>query len=278
MNNMMNQIGKNPMLINPIGFNQMGINPISMNNQINQMGMDQTTMDIKNIVKPYEDKIKELEEKIRQKDFEIAVLKQKLNKNSSNINFMKVNMNQMMMNQNINPMLMNETSEIFMHKKDEITIILKYENELNHVQCLLTDKISILREKFNIMEKNSLFVYNYIILDENKNFNENRIKNLDIIEVKFGNVQYIKFITVNGKFCGLNLFQDCPINIALVHCLLKFGNPFELLSLLNNKAEVIFLYNACPISIKNETPISIFFKNVVNPDITVNYSHNLNCN
>ena len=79
MNNMMNQIGMNPMIINPIGFNQMGINPISMNNQMNQMGMDQTTMDIKNIVKPYEDKIKELEEKIRQKDFEIAVLKQKLN-------------------------------------------------------------------------------------------------------------------------------------------------------------------------------------------------------
>ena len=54
----MNQIGMNPMIINPIGFNQMGINPISINNQMNQMGMDQTTMDIKNIVKPYEDKIK----------------------------------------------------------------------------------------------------------------------------------------------------------------------------------------------------------------------------
>ena len=35
-------------------------------------------MQVKNIVEPYEKRIKELEEKIRTKDFEIAVLKQKL--------------------------------------------------------------------------------------------------------------------------------------------------------------------------------------------------------
>ena len=35
-------------------------------------------MNIKNIIEPYEKRIKELEETIRKKDFEIAVLKQKI--------------------------------------------------------------------------------------------------------------------------------------------------------------------------------------------------------
>ena len=90
-----------------IGINQMNMNQMGMNNQFNQINeMDMntnTTLNIKNIVQPYEKKIKELEEIIRQKDFEIAVLKQKLNISNVNNNFM--NMNQMMMNQNINQMM-----------------------------------------------------------------------------------------------------------------------------------------------------------------------------
>ena len=46
--------------------------------------MNQTEMYIHNIVEPYENRIKELEDTIRKKDFEIAVLKQKLyNKNEN---------------------------------------------------------------------------------------------------------------------------------------------------------------------------------------------------
>ena len=52
--------------------------------------LGQTEMNIKSIVEPYENRIKELEELIRKKDFEIAVLKQKIfniNENKSqNIN------------------------------------------------------------------------------------------------------------------------------------------------------------------------------------------------
>ena len=42
--------------------------------------MDQTALNVKSIIEPYENKIRELEEIIKQKDFEIIVLKQKLNK------------------------------------------------------------------------------------------------------------------------------------------------------------------------------------------------------
>ena len=40
--------------------------------------MEDDEMNIKNIIEPYEKRIKELEETIRKKDFEIAVLKQKI--------------------------------------------------------------------------------------------------------------------------------------------------------------------------------------------------------
>ena len=67
MNNMMNNM-------NPMGMNNIGMNQIINNNLI-----DQTALNIKSIVEPYENKIRQLEEIIKQKDFEITVLKQKLN-------------------------------------------------------------------------------------------------------------------------------------------------------------------------------------------------------
>ena len=56
-----NQNGLNPMLMNQMGINQMmmnqmGLNPMLINNQpnqINPIGMDNTTLNIKNIVQPY---------------------------------------------------------------------------------------------------------------------------------------------------------------------------------------------------------------------------------
>ena len=56
---------------------------------MNFMGMNNNLSDdlssrIKIIIEPYEKKIKDLEEQIRQKDFEIAVLKEKLNKSVNN--------------------------------------------------------------------------------------------------------------------------------------------------------------------------------------------------
>ena len=66
MNNMMNNMNQN-------GMNNFGMNPI-----MSGFTMDQTALNIKSIVEPYENKIRELEEIIKQKDFEITVLKQKL--------------------------------------------------------------------------------------------------------------------------------------------------------------------------------------------------------
>ena len=71
----MNNFGMNPMNMNPLLMNNA--NNIGMNIQPNLM--DNTALNIKSIIQPYENKIRELEEIIKQKDFEIIVLKQKLN-------------------------------------------------------------------------------------------------------------------------------------------------------------------------------------------------------
>ena len=108
---------------------------IGMNNQLNLM--DNTALNIKNIIQPYENKIRDLEEIIKQKDFEIIVLKQKLNNIPKN-NFMNMNinlMNPMMdimnqnMNMNIQPMMNQFKNRFFENKK--ITL---------NVQSDITDK------------------------------------------------------------------------------------------------------------------------------------------
>ena len=71
MNNIgMNPMGMNFMGMNPMGMNPMGMNQIGMINQQNFMN-GETAQNIKNIIEPYENKIRELEEIIKQKDFEI---------------------------------------------------------------------------------------------------------------------------------------------------------------------------------------------------------------
>ena len=153
----MNNFGMNPMLMNPMIMNNFGM--MGMNNQQNLM--DENAIRIKNIIQPYENKIKELEEIIRQKDFEIAVLKQKLNNYSSNINFM--NINPMMMNQIINPMMMQEIfPQNLENKGQKLEIKLKTENSEFINECYEKDKVSILFEKNNINK--GVLIHDYKVL------------------------------------------------------------------------------------------------------------------
>ena len=164
--NLLYQMGMNQILMNQIRTNQIGNNPIGINNQpneINQIGMDNTTLNIKNIVQPYENKIKELQEIIRQKDFEITVLKQKLNNNSSKNNFM--NENPMIMNQKLNPMLMLD------NKGRKLLITIKTKNKEFHNECFEGDRVSKLYEKNNITS--GWLIYNYKVLDINSTLKEN---------------------------------------------------------------------------------------------------------
>ena len=130
----MNNFGMNPMFMNPILMNNM--NNIPINNQPN-------FMDNAALIQNYENKIRELEEIIKQKDFEIIALKQKLNINIPNNN---INMMNPMMNMNMEPMF-------YPSNPDKISINIK--SNLNYItDCFKSDKTSILKERL-------ILTYNY---------------------------------------------------------------------------------------------------------------------
>ncbi len=85
--------------------------------------LGQTEMNIKSIVEPYENRIKELEELIRKKDFEIAVLKQKI----FNINGNKSqNINNEQDRINVNQNKITNNSIIQVNQKNLMNLIFDY--------------------------------------------------------------------------------------------------------------------------------------------------------
>ena len=269
----LNQIGMNAMNINnmgmnPMNMNQMGMNQVGINNQFNQMNimnMDNVTMNVKNLIQPYENKIKELEEIIRQKDFEIAVLKQKLNISNVNNNFM--NMNQMMMNQNINQMMI---------LNQEIQLIIKSEEETREITCFEHDKISKIREKCNIK---GFLTYNSRVLNESKSIKEIGLKDFSKIEIK-PNIINIYFKDDESNVNTLTLSDDFPIGLAIIYYIIKFENPIFLLPMLNGETlnDIFFLFNGQKLNVKDITPLRSVFSGSANPIVITGLTRRLLAN
>ena len=272
---MMNNMMPNNLMLNNniIGLNDIGMNNMGINNQqnlMNGLALDTTTQNVKNIVQPYENKIKELEEIIRQKDFEIAVLKQKLNTNkncASLDNLMNMmNNNPMNMMNNI-PMNMNMIFPNFNQfendEKRKINLKVKFENNEYDILCFDSDKASILREKININKIDGEFIYNFKFIDPRMTFEENGIYNFwdPIIEIK-----PVMNLTFNSIKKCLILSYDCPLYIAIYYYLLKMNDPFFIYEVINYK--ISFLFNGSKLNIREETPIINIFKNY-EPVVTV---------
>ena len=165
MNNLgMNNFGINDNGLNNIGINNMQINPININNQSNLM--HENALRIKNIIQPYENKIKELEEIIRQKDFEIAVLKDKLNNNNINIQYPNLmNMNQMnAINQFPNQEFDKRGKKIIVSLMNFLNQILPkklicYENDYAYKLFEQISEYHWKLRKFSLNEKKSILSY-----------------------------------------------------------------------------------------------------------------------
>ena len=266
MNNMMinNMYNNN----NIIGMNNMGMNQMGINNQpnlMNGMSMDTTAQNIKNIIQPYENKIKQLEEIIRQKDFEITVLKQKLNNNKPNtmnnnnpLDFMD------MMNMNI-PLNMMMMPNIIQNNEKTIFLELKCDNNTYNINCYQKDKVSILREKINFDKGKRGFTFNYKVLDEDLSFKENGIYDYAKIEIK---PVLNLFFNFHGEIYSIVLSKDCPLSIAISYFLLRMSNPFILQKIINNIKALTFLFNASNLNVKDQSPIDKIFEHI-NPVITV---------
>ena len=264
MNNMMFNNNNNQMGMNNIGFNPMNL--YNQPNLMNGMIMDQTALNIKNIVEPYEKRITELEQIIKQKDFEIAVLKQKLNNNNLNNNNFMNQMNQInMMNMNpFLPMNMNvlDNAQI-LYKGKKITINIQLDNNINKIECFENDKASILKEKYN--NNNRFFTFNYKIIDLHLSLIENGIYDNCTVYMKPKVMNLI--FNYNSNKINLILSDDCSLDIAINYYLIKQGNPFFLRALFNN--DIKFLFNARELSIKDKTPINKIFNFNPNPRVDV---------
>ena len=272
MNNMMinNMYNNN----NIIGMNNMGMNQMDINNQpnlMNGMSMDTTAQNIKNIIQPYENKIKQLEEIIRQKDFEITVLKQKLNNNKPNtmninnpLDFMNMNNQMNIMNMNI-PLNIMMMPNIIQNNEKTIFLELKCDNNTYNINCYQKDKVSILREKINFDKGKRGFTFNYKVLDEDLSFKENGIYDYAKIEIK---PVLNLFFDFHGKIYSIVLSKDCPLSIAISYFLLRMSNPFILQKIINNIEALTFLFNASNLNVKDQSPIDKIFEHI-NPVITV---------
>jgi hypothetical protein len=247
-------------------MNNMGM--MGMNNQQNLM--DQTALNIKNIIQPYENKISELEEIIKQKDFEITVLKQKLNNsiNSSKNNLMNLNPNQMMnmnpmMNMNLNNQMMDMMNPSFNNRE---RIFVKIKSNINTtIECYKDDRATSIEKKLTL-------TYNYEPIYE-KTLGEYGISNNSIINIA-DKIYNVHFKAISGLNKVLILDGDCPLKeaIKLYFRRLNRENIYE--ELLNNQKHLFFIYGSIILSIRDERPLNIILS-YPNPVITVNDTDNI---
>ena len=210
--------------MNPMGMNQMpmfpmGMNPFGMNNT--GINMDATAQNVRDIIQPYENKIRELEEIIKNKDFEIALLKQQL-KNANNNN--QINMNQMNM-MNFNPM--NMMGNIQQKEKGfpiTLTIKSEFNPNINTVNCFPLDKASVIREKCNFggMNENGFYLtHRYHLIRENLSIIDNDIREDSPIYLSTYLYQ-LRFKTGYGRIFTVRLEGNCPIGVAIIIFFVKF--------------------------------------------------------
>ena len=275
MNNMM----MNNM--NPMGMNNLGMNPMGMNiqpNLMNEIPMDETAQNIKSIIQPYENKIRELEEIIKQKDFEITVLKQKLKNVNKSDNFMNMNqMNMMNMNMNQNPMnlmninpnpqnlMVNNNNYQLIDKGKEINFKVEKEGEIIEIECFEGDLASILKKK-NIGR--GAFTYKYKPLQNHLSLKDNGISDNTIIHFK-KSMMNVVFKDNKGLTLSVVLTYDCPLGIALIYYIMEFKDLSYIMSMINNEDKIVFLFEGKSLKINDKTDISKVFKNAPWPTVNV---------
>ena len=279
----------------------MGMNNpmMGMNNQMN----DDITTRIKTIVEPYEKKIKELEEQIRQKDFEIAVLKEKCyqaEKNNINNNFQGINplqipmgMNNMDIGLGMPPMVnMNNNNEY----SDIITLIFKGMNDIKIMQkCFIDDEFGFVQKKILKKINNPSNIQLKFIFNA-----KNTIPNLTVSELGMTNNAHIfivmashntsntsnislksqesssfkiriMFKTSQGVLLNIPFDNEISVGSALQKYLIRV-NREDLIK--SNQEKIVFIYNASKLSINDKR----LFKDIIVGDhaiIIVNDVNNL---
>ena len=253
-NNIMNnEISSNNNQMN--NFNQRSMN---YNNHMNNMEMSNFMMDeneliIKELIKPYEDKIKELEETIRKNNFDLAVLKDKLYRIKRN---------------NINV------------DNDIIEIKFQYQIMFNQkVKCLKDELIeSVINrfcKKYNFRRNNFNFYFLNQLIDTNLTVSEFGITNFSIINVinkqqSYNNFQMRNDLNQNpdemvnlifsykGQKILVFLNKNSTVKEALIAFLNKVGISQE------NSSVLTFLYNGKKLLLSDNSTLKEVFPQIGN--------------
>ena len=306
-NNMgMNQMGMNQMGMNQMGMNQMnnnmGMNPMNFNNQIIMnnlcnmpMGniLDDNSLKIKNIVKPYEDKIKELEEKLRQKEFEIACLKNKLNENNIMIPIQMNQMDQMNMNLMNQVNQMNQMGFMMNMANDQELITLLFEEKgksSQKIKCTFDElNISVINKycRNNFIVKDDFkFIFNGKKINENLTVGESGLMNNSKINVINKNIsdknnsnnysddktpkKNIVFATTSG----IKINIRCNFNETVGDAIKKYLKRMNISENYFKDEKLTFLFEGRKLN-KDNTKIGIKFILKHAPQINVLDTHNL---
>ena len=208
----------------------------------------------------YEIKIRKLEEIIKQKDFEIIALKQKLN-NFSNTNF--INMNPMLMNTKENPM--NIRMDNINKTRKEISITIISENDKFIAKCFEEDNSFILREKYNLK---GVLTFNYKPIELNLTLKENGIYGGFTVYIRPFIIR-ICFTNYLGQKNVISLSDDCPLEMAIIYYFIKIKREGLILKSFDGIEELVFLYNAQRLKILDRSPIKNILKFNHNPCVTV---------
>ena len=206
--------------------------------------MEEEEMNIKNIIEPYEKRIKELEETIRKKDFEIAVLKQKI---------FNINKSQKNKTENINNNYNSEKINV---------IFINHENQQKTISCSQYEKTKKLFERYlndSLYEiRELIFSCDNNIMRPFKILKENGIYNNSIIQVQPKKLMSLVFER-NGDILGLNFDENISVGMAFIYYLIETEDEKSLIELINNENSISFIHNNNKYSIRDKSCIKNIF-------------------
>ena len=207
-------------------------------------------------------KIKELEEIIRQKDFEISVLKYKLfnfNNIQGNNNLLNINMNmnnQMRNMRNINyPNIDDEINIKFIDENNKETLIKfsKFAKTKKLLEKYLNDnnRLSDIREHIFTCNNNKLI--------PGLTLEMNNINDSSTIYVKRKKIFGLMF-NYFGRYIYIYLDENTSVCMAIIYFLLEIDREDLIVDLMNNKIHFNMIFNAETINVNEIKTIKEYFK------------------
>lgn len=258
---------------------------------------------IKSIVEPYEKKIRDLEERLLKKDFEITVLKEKLfNAENNPSNYMPMGMNMGMgmgMGMGMEPPFMNVNNMFnnnFQEEKESDIIKLEFrisgtnqkieqrcfnDDEFGFVQKKVLKKLNFTGEiKFSFYGKNTdpkatvseLGIINGAVIDIiSKSGDKISLQKIEKEELSSSKINII-FATTQGTTHNISFDENITIGLAIQKYLERVGKE-DLINSIPRRLN--FLYNTQQFKPSDTIKLKDLFRGITTPKIIVNDVHNL---